>query len=162
MCGMFKEHVVGSVIRNYRNLCATLSTPQYGFQKGLKIFKESGHEATIKELDKNLICKNVLDMLDPKSVTFDMMKMSLGYLMFLKSSLTRQFYEFSIHCCSFPSWHAHFFKNSCPVFYFTISSLLVLIVHGMYGTPCYYTRDVIFTSPCRLLFYTIYHDKAQQ
>ena len=74
----------GSVIRNYRNLCATLSTPQYGFQKGLKIFKESGHEATIKELDKNLIGKNVLDMLDPKSVTFDMMKMSLGYLMFLK------------------------------------------------------------------------------
>ena len=56
----------------------------YGFQKGLKIFKESGHEATIKELDKNLIGKNVLDMLDPKLVTFDMMKMSLGYLMFLK------------------------------------------------------------------------------
>ena len=27
---------------------------------------------------------NVLDMLDPKSVSYDMMRMSLGYLMFLK------------------------------------------------------------------------------
>ena len=84
MYGNFKEHVVGSVVRNYRNLCATLSTPQFGFKKGLTIFREAGHEATIKELDKNLIGKNVLDMLDPKSVSYDMMRMSLGYLMFLK------------------------------------------------------------------------------
>ena len=38
----------------------------------------------VNELNKNLIGKNVLDMLEPKSVTYEMMKMSLGYLMFLK------------------------------------------------------------------------------
>ena len=62
----------------------SLSTPQYGFQKGLKVFKEVGYEVTLKELDKNLIGKNVLDMLPPRSITHDMMKMSLDYLMFLK------------------------------------------------------------------------------
>ena len=76
--------VVGSVIQNYGNLEATLSTPQYGFQKGLKEFKETGYQVTVNELNKNLIGKNVLDMLEPRSVTYEMMKMSLGYLMFLK------------------------------------------------------------------------------
>ena len=78
------EIIVGSVIQKYGNLEATLSTPQYGFQKGLKKFKELGYEATIKELDKNLTGKNIMDMLSAKSVTHDMMKMSLAYLMFLK------------------------------------------------------------------------------
>ena len=72
------QHIIGSVIQNYGNLGATLLTPQYGFQKGLKIFKEVGHNATIKELDKNLNGKNVLDMLEPQSVTYDIMKMSLA------------------------------------------------------------------------------------
>jgi hypothetical protein len=80
----WNDKVIGSVIQNYGNLEATLSTPQYGFQKGLKEFKETGYIATVNELNKNLIGKNVLDMLEPKSVTYDMMKMSLGYLMFLK------------------------------------------------------------------------------
>ena len=35
-------------------------------------------------LNKNLIGKNVLDMLEPKLVTYEMMKMSLEYLMFMK------------------------------------------------------------------------------
>ena len=43
-----------------------------------------GYKATIKELDKNLISRNVIDMLPAKLVTHDMMKMSLAYLMFLK------------------------------------------------------------------------------
>lgn len=43
-----------------------------------------GYKATIKELDKNLIDKNVIDMLPAKYVTHEMMKMSLAYLMFLK------------------------------------------------------------------------------
>ena len=69
---------------HYGNFEATLSTPQYGFEKGLKEFKELGYVATIKELDKNLIVKNVIDMLLARSITHDMMKMSLAYLMFLK------------------------------------------------------------------------------
>ena len=61
-----------------------MSTPQHGFQKGLKIFKEMGYNTTIKELDKNLIGKNVMNMLPAGSITNHMMKISLGYLMFLK------------------------------------------------------------------------------
>ena len=61
-----------------------MSTPQYGFKKGLKVFKDAGYDATLKELDKNLIGKNVFKMLQPKSITYDIMKMSLDYLMFLK------------------------------------------------------------------------------
>ena len=66
---------------------AMLSTPQYGFEKGLKIFGKEGYKATMAELDENLLGKNVIDMLSPKSpkkVTWDMFKMSLAYLMFLK------------------------------------------------------------------------------
>ena len=43
-----------------------------------------GYNATLKELDKNFIGKNVMDMLPARSITNDMMKMSLDYLMFLK------------------------------------------------------------------------------
>ena len=80
------KHYIGSVMREYNNLESVLvsSTPQYGFQKGMKVFREEGHTATVKELSKNLIGKNVIDMLPAKSVTHDMMKMSLSYLMFLK------------------------------------------------------------------------------
>ena len=72
------------MIREYTNLEATLSTPQYGFQKVMKVFKEKGHKATAKELNKNLIGKNVINMLLARSITYDVMKMSLTYLMFLK------------------------------------------------------------------------------
>ena len=80
------EHCISSVIRECNNLEAVSvsSTQQYGFQKGMKIFKDEGYKATVKELGKNLIGKNVIDMLPAKSVTHDMMKMSLSYLMFLK------------------------------------------------------------------------------
>ena len=63
------EYIVGSVIQYYGNIEATLSTPQYGFQKGLKEFKEMGYNATIKELDKNLVGKNVMGMLSAGSIT---------------------------------------------------------------------------------------------
>ena len=38
----------------------------------------------MKQLGKNLIGKNVIDMLPARSITHDMMKMSLSYLLFLK------------------------------------------------------------------------------
>ena len=78
------EHCIGLVIKEYINLKATLSTPQYRFQKEMKVFKKSGHEATVKELHKNLIGWNVIDILPVQSITHDMMKMSLAHLMFLK------------------------------------------------------------------------------
>ena len=78
------KYCIGSVIKGYDNLEATLSTPQYGFQKGMKVFKEKGYMATVKELDKNFICRNTIDMLLARSITHNMMKMSLTYKMFLK------------------------------------------------------------------------------
>ena len=81
---VIREYVVGSVIQHYGSLEVSLSTPQYGFKKGLEVFKDVGYDATLKELDKNLIGKNVLEMLPPKSITNEMMRMSLSYLMFLK------------------------------------------------------------------------------
>ena len=77
------EYIVESVIQHYGNLEATLSTPQYGFQKGLTVLKEMGYNKTLKELDKNLIGNNAMDMVPAGSITNDMMKMSLDYLMFL-------------------------------------------------------------------------------
>ena len=78
------EYYIGSVIKDYGNLEATLSTPQYGFQKGMKVFKELGYKVTVKKLDKNLIGRNVIDMLTARSITYARMKMSLAHLMFLK------------------------------------------------------------------------------
>ena len=78
-------------------------------------------------------------------------------LFFLKCFLTRQFYEFSIHCCSFPSWHAHFL--GILLFFTNFFCMYKLYCAVRYTVLLY--EDVIFTSPCRLLFYTIYHDKAQ-
>ena len=46
-------------------------------------FKEFGYETTTNELDKNLIDKNVMDML-LVSITHNMTKMPLAYPMFLK------------------------------------------------------------------------------
>ena len=54
------------------------------------MFKKKGYEATVKELEKNLIGKNVIDMLPAMSVTHDMIKMSLVYLMFLKRKRSGQ------------------------------------------------------------------------
>ena len=82
-------------------------------------------------------------------------------LLFLKCFLTRQFYEFSFLRCSFPSWYAHFFKFSPRFLYFTISYLTVLVCTCVLPHYTVIYEDVIFTYVCRLLFYTIYHDKAQ-
>ena len=51
----------------------------------MKVFRERGHEAMVRELDKNLIGKNLIDMLPARSsITHTIMKISLAYLTFLK------------------------------------------------------------------------------
>ena len=52
-----------SIIKGFGNLEATLSTPQYGFKKGLTVFGGPGYDATIKELDENLIGRDVICLL---------------------------------------------------------------------------------------------------
>ena len=78
------EHCIGLAIRDFCNIEAISSTPLCSFAKGMKEFKEKGHIATVKVLGKNLIGKNVIDMLPVRSITHDMMKMLLSYLMFFK------------------------------------------------------------------------------
>ena len=81
---MMHAHCNASVIRDYGDVKAVSSTPQYCFQKGTQVFKDKGHTSTVKELGKNLAVKNVIGMLPARSITYDMMQMSLSYIMFLK------------------------------------------------------------------------------
>ena len=62
------EHCIALVIKDFCNAEAIASTPQYSFAKGMKVFKDKGHAATVKELGKNLIEKNVIDMLPTRSI----------------------------------------------------------------------------------------------
>ena len=82
-----------------------------------------------------------------------------GSSLFLKSFLTRQFYEFSFISVLFAETARHFFQIHAPFLYFSIRLY--------YSTNCtcilpQYTviyEDVILTYVCRLLFYTIHRDK---
>jgi hypothetical protein len=58
------QSYVSSTITSYSNIEASKSTPQYGFNRGLKEFGELGYEATVKELDDNLIGMGVVKMLE--------------------------------------------------------------------------------------------------
>ena len=80
-------------------------------------------------------------------------------LLFLKCFLTRLFYEFSFLCCSFWSWHAHFLKIPCPVFFILVSVFYSTICTSVLPHYTVIYEDVIFTSLRRLLFYTIHHNK---
>lgn len=80
---------MSSVIQNlYENLEATLWILEMTKRsKSVLMSDVDGYQAIIRELDKDLIGKNGIDMLAPKSsITYEMMhmKISLGYLMFLK------------------------------------------------------------------------------
>jgi hypothetical protein len=44
-----------NTITSYSNIEASKSTPQYGFNRGLKEFGELGYRAAVKELDDNLL-----------------------------------------------------------------------------------------------------------
>ena len=73
-----------NTIASYNNIEASKSTPQYGFNRGLKEFKDLGYEATVKELDDNLLGMNAVKMLNPSEVNQHIRYEALNYLMFLK------------------------------------------------------------------------------
>ena len=60
------------------------STPQYGFNWGMKIFGQSDWEVIRSKLDENLLGMDVVHMLDPKHLDRDLVKKALPYLIFLK------------------------------------------------------------------------------
>jgi hypothetical protein len=77
------EYVLNT-IASFTNFEASKSTPQYGFNRGMKEFGELGFEATMKELDDNLIGMDAVQMLKPNEVNKDVWCKALSYLMFLK------------------------------------------------------------------------------
>ena len=72
------------MMKEYFEIEASKSTPQYGFRKGLKIFGNEGYQAAKDELKENLLGRGFIDMLSWKDLTWDIQKQALGYLMFLK------------------------------------------------------------------------------
>jgi hypothetical protein len=74
-----------STITSYSNIETSKSTPQYGFNRGLKEFGTLGYEATVKELDDNLLGMGAVKMLQPSEVNNSIRFEALNYLMFLKS-----------------------------------------------------------------------------
>jgi hypothetical protein len=57
-----------NTITSYSNVEASKSTPQYGFNRGLKEFGDLGYEATVKELDDNLLGMRAVKMLKPSEL----------------------------------------------------------------------------------------------
>jgi hypothetical protein len=73
-----------NMISSYSNIEALKSTPQYGLNQGLKEFGTPGYEATVKELDDNLLGMGAVRMLKPSEVNKNIRYKALNYLMFLK------------------------------------------------------------------------------
>ena len=73
-----------STIASYSNIEASKFTPQFGFNRGLKGFGELGYEATVKELDDNLLGMGVVRMLKPSEINKNIRYEALNYLIFLK------------------------------------------------------------------------------
>jgi hypothetical protein len=57
-----------NTITSYSNIEASKSTPHYGFKRGLKEFGTPGYEATVKELDDNLLGMGAVKMLKPSEI----------------------------------------------------------------------------------------------
>ena len=71
-------------MQTYFKIKASLSTPQYGFRRGLELFGDEGYQAALKELDKNLVGRGCIEVLSEANVTWEIKQIALGYLMFLK------------------------------------------------------------------------------
>jgi hypothetical protein len=84
-----KSYVLNT-ITSFTDFEASKSTPQYGFNRGMKEFGELGFEATMRELDDNLIGMGAVHMLDPSEVNKEVWMSALSYLMFLKRKRRRQ------------------------------------------------------------------------
>jgi hypothetical protein len=63
-----------NTITSYSNIEASKSTPQYGFNRGLKEFGEFGYKATVKELNDNLLGIGAVRMLKPSELNENIRK----------------------------------------------------------------------------------------
>ena len=80
-----------SAITTYNNidgLYGLRSTPQCGFNRGMKKFGQEGYDVAVSELTDNLIGMDAVDMIDKSRITIDLYMNALSYLMFLKKKRT--------------------------------------------------------------------------
>ena len=73
-----------NMMQTYFKIKVSLSTPQYGFCRGLELFGDEGYQAALKDLDKNLVGRGCIEVLPEANVTWEIKQIALGYLMFLK------------------------------------------------------------------------------
>ena len=57
------------ILKEYFEIEASKSTPQYGFRTGLKLFGDEGCQAAKDELEANLLGRGCIDMLPRKDLT---------------------------------------------------------------------------------------------
>jgi hypothetical protein len=82
-----REHtgymLIAAAVDQYNSLEASMTTPQYGVAKGLKLFGEDGVNAVLKEL-RQLHDMEVVSGVHPSDLSREEVKRALPYLMFLK------------------------------------------------------------------------------
>ena len=57
------------MMQTYFEIEVSLSTPQYGFRRGLELFGDEGYQAALKELDENLVGRGCIEVLLEADVT---------------------------------------------------------------------------------------------
>ena len=82
------ECTTSKILSKLFELESSKATPPYGFNKGLKLLKEEGYEAIIKDLRDNLIGCDYANILERKNVLKEIRLKALSYLMFLKRKRT--------------------------------------------------------------------------
>ena len=66
---MAAEQAGVRMMKEYFEIEASKSTPQYGFRKGLRLFGDKGYQAAKDEFKKNLLGIGCIDMLSWKDLT---------------------------------------------------------------------------------------------
>ena len=77
-----------SMYNNINGLHGHRSTPQYGFNRGMEEFGQTGYDATVSDPRDNLVSMDAVEMLDKSRITSDVFMNALSYLMFLKRKRT--------------------------------------------------------------------------
>ena len=78
------------MMKEYFEIKTSKATLQYRFRKRLNLSSNEGYQATKDDLQKDLLERGYIDMLSTHSVTWDIRKQALGYLMFFKRNKSRK------------------------------------------------------------------------
>jgi hypothetical protein len=128
-----------STIASFTKFEASKSTPQYGFNRGMKEFGELGFETTMKELDDNLIGMGAVQMLDTSEVIKEVWTSTLSYLIFLKRNEV-----------AFSSWNVVFLWSSLSLSHSLSASLLRTTSIFLAGVPCSCVQSSLSLSLVRI------------